>query len=218
MLDLPVLAFDLPGFGESKPLGKFEYSMENYAKFVSRIISELGIEHVVIAGHSMGGAIGVHLVPMLNKKCRGFANLEGNLTFMDCTFSSKIASEPLEAWRSSGKERFLNSISSDAEKRNDNSLKAYVSMAKKAKSEALYYASKSLVDESKSKFYLQNYVKMRIPTLYFYGENNKGLFDGEVELIKNRKEVCYIKNAGHFMMLDNPKHFYLELDRFVKTV
>ncbi|MEM2900202.1 MAG: alpha/beta hydrolase [Thermoplasmata archaeon] len=220
MLDVPVLAFDLPGFGDSKPNTEtnIEYTMESFARFIFKLLSYLEIENVVIAGHSMGGAIGVHLVPLLLGRCRGFANLEGNLTFMDCTFSSKIAEMPYEKWLKEGKDLFLNSLNSEAEKRNDNSLKAYVSMARKAKPEALYYASKSLVEESKSKFYLERYIKMRIPTLYFYGEKNEGLFDGEIELIKNKKEICYIKNAGHFMMLDNPEHFYLELDRFIKTV
>ncbi len=218
MLDSPLLAFDLPGFGESVPHGKFEYTMSNYAKFVERLIKVLGIEYVVIAGHSMGGAIGVHLVPMLGERCKGFANLEGNLTEMDCTGSAIIARNTFESWLKAGKNGYIDMLSSEAEKTNDDSLRAYIRMLEDAKPEALYHASVSLVEESKPKFYLDKYLKFRIPTIYIYGEKNKGRFEGEAALRKANKELCFINGGGHFMMNDNPMQFYNELDRFVKTV
>lgn len=51
-----VITLDLPGFGLSeKPQGR--YSPENYAKVIDGVRREMGLEKVVLVGHSMGGAV-----------------------------------------------------------------------------------------------------------------------------------------------------------------
>lgn len=50
-----VLALDLPGHGRSTPPGR--RTIAHYAAVVSDFIAALGLREVVIAGHSMGGAI-----------------------------------------------------------------------------------------------------------------------------------------------------------------
>lgn len=48
-----VVRIDLPGFGgSSRPLTP---GMETYSEAVCAVLNELGIEHCVLAGHSMGG-------------------------------------------------------------------------------------------------------------------------------------------------------------------
>ncbi|SDR07481.1 alpha/beta fold hydrolase [Flagellimonas zhangzhouensis] len=49
-------ALDLPGFGETA-LNGTTISMENYASVVDEFIKELDLQHVVLAGHSMGGQV-----------------------------------------------------------------------------------------------------------------------------------------------------------------
>ena len=51
-----VVAIDLPGYGKSQK-GNFEYSMAFYARVVDGVIDALGLKHVVLVGHSMGGQI-----------------------------------------------------------------------------------------------------------------------------------------------------------------
>jgi pimeloyl-ACP methyl ester carboxylesterase len=50
------IALDLPGYGKSSK-GKYEASMTYYATIVKDFMEQLGLEKVVLAGHSMGGQI-----------------------------------------------------------------------------------------------------------------------------------------------------------------
>src|SRR4051812_25872435 len=58
-----VIAFDLPGFGESdKPRPTdFDYSPANLAAFSAKLLAELGVTSATIAGHSFGGAVAINL-------------------------------------------------------------------------------------------------------------------------------------------------------------
>ncbi|MAU16929.1 MAG: alpha/beta hydrolase [Muricauda sp.] len=53
-------ALDLPGYGKT-PMGKEPISMENYATIVNGFVEELGLDKVVLMGHSMGGQIAITL-------------------------------------------------------------------------------------------------------------------------------------------------------------
>lgn len=52
-----VYALDLPGFGDSKAPERTVWSMEEYALDVRDFIKHLGLENIIIAGHSMSGGI-----------------------------------------------------------------------------------------------------------------------------------------------------------------
>lgn len=55
LADTRVLALDLPGHGRSDPPGR--RTVGQYATVVEAFITALGLAEVVVAGHSMGGAI-----------------------------------------------------------------------------------------------------------------------------------------------------------------
>jgi pimeloyl-ACP methyl ester carboxylesterase len=55
-----VVALDLPGFGESEmPAG--ELTIESMARVVDAVCRQLGIDHPVVVGNSMGGFVGAEL-------------------------------------------------------------------------------------------------------------------------------------------------------------
>jgi pimeloyl-ACP methyl ester carboxylesterase len=56
-----VIALDMPGFGLSAKPVDHDYSNPSQAKVVASFITELGLENVVIGGHSMGGAHALHV-------------------------------------------------------------------------------------------------------------------------------------------------------------
>lgn len=67
--DYPVYIPDLPGHGQSEPPGSD--SIEAYAQFVIDFTHALGLENVVVAGHSMGGAIAQMVGIMRPENLRG---------------------------------------------------------------------------------------------------------------------------------------------------
>jgi pimeloyl-ACP methyl ester carboxylesterase len=56
---LAVVAIDLPGHGESDPAS--EATVESYADAAGRLLDALGTGPVVVAGHSLGGAVALAL-------------------------------------------------------------------------------------------------------------------------------------------------------------
>ena len=67
--DYPVYIPDLPGHGQSDPPGYD--TIEAYAQFAIDFTTALGLEHVVYAGHSMGGAIALTVGLMQPDNLRG---------------------------------------------------------------------------------------------------------------------------------------------------
>jgi len=66
-----VVSIDLPGHGESGNLGKIN-SMELMADSVNAVLTHLKIEQCVVAGHSMGGYVAIHLAEKHPEKVKGF--------------------------------------------------------------------------------------------------------------------------------------------------
>ncbi len=56
-----VVTLDLPGFGLSAKPVDYTYTNANQARIVGALIRKLGLEKVIIGGHSLGGAIAVHI-------------------------------------------------------------------------------------------------------------------------------------------------------------
>jgi pimeloyl-ACP methyl ester carboxylesterase len=59
--DYYVLALDLPGFGLSDKPSDHDYSNASQAGIIESFIRQMGLEQVIIGGHSMGGAHTVHV-------------------------------------------------------------------------------------------------------------------------------------------------------------
>ncbi|KAI1324430.1 AHL acylase [Xylariaceae sp. FL0255] len=68
-----VIALDLPGHGESEDAKdpNTAYTMPGYAKAAVEVLTKLGISEAVILGWSLGGHIGVEMLPLLGGSARG---------------------------------------------------------------------------------------------------------------------------------------------------
>ncbi|KAK5633964.1 hypothetical protein RRF57_009678 [Xylaria bambusicola] len=68
-----VLSFDLPGHGESENAKDPErtYTMPAYAKAAAEVLQKLEIPKVVVLGWSLGGHIGVEMLPLLPGTMKG---------------------------------------------------------------------------------------------------------------------------------------------------
>ncbi|WP_159716863.1 alpha/beta fold hydrolase [Geminicoccus flavidas] len=66
---VPSLALDLPGHGRSTAPGCD--SIEAYARFVTRVLDEMGIEVACLVGHSMGALVALELALRQPARCAG---------------------------------------------------------------------------------------------------------------------------------------------------
>ena len=65
-----IFALDLLGFGLSAKPTDYDYSNANQAKTIGKFADALNLDSFIVGGHSLGGAIGLH-VAMNNKKTKG---------------------------------------------------------------------------------------------------------------------------------------------------
>jgi pimeloyl-ACP methyl ester carboxylesterase len=56
-----VVAYDMPGYGLSDKPAPFDYRNAHQAEMGSKLIEALGLERVVVGGHSLGGAIALRI-------------------------------------------------------------------------------------------------------------------------------------------------------------
>jgi pimeloyl-ACP methyl ester carboxylesterase len=78
--DFEVMAPDLPGRGGSDPAG--EPSIGGYAETVRRVILKGGRRRVFLAGHSMGGAVAIHVALAYPELLKGLI-LVGTSAYLD---------------------------------------------------------------------------------------------------------------------------------------
>ncbi len=66
----PVIAFDLPGHGESDPLPGMEQSIDVWAKAARRTLDACGVGAMHLYGHNGGACVAAHLAELLGDRVR----------------------------------------------------------------------------------------------------------------------------------------------------
>ncbi|NNM05874.1 MAG: alpha/beta hydrolase [Gemmatimonadetes bacterium] len=87
-----VVTIDLAGHGESG-LGREVWSMSAFGQDVASVVEDLGLEQVILVGHSMGGPVVVEAARVLGDRVRGVVGAD---TFND--LSVKYSPEEVEAF------------------------------------------------------------------------------------------------------------------------
>jgi len=61
-----IVAFDLPGHGESSNAANPEqdYTQPGYARAAVELLTKLGVKEVVVFGWSLGGHVGIEMIPL----------------------------------------------------------------------------------------------------------------------------------------------------------
>lgn len=52
-----VIRFDLPGFGLTGPSPDHQYTVQRYVRFITAVYDHFGLQHSVLGGNSLGGAL-----------------------------------------------------------------------------------------------------------------------------------------------------------------
>lgn len=69
--DFKVVAIDLAGHGDSDAGSRTDFTMTSFGGDVAAVVGDLGLERVVLVGHSMGGGVIVEAAQQLPGKVRG---------------------------------------------------------------------------------------------------------------------------------------------------
>lgn len=210
------LAPDLPGYGKSLwPTDP--YVLEGHARTLGRLLDEIDVGRVVVAGHSMGGVIATHFARLLKRRTAGVLNIEGNISLADCTFSGRIAGQPLEPWLETGYAQFLAGIhesatapgpdGAPASRESAAILRGYAASVTLCDPRQLRQNAIDLVEISRRESLAADLAALEIPVLYAYGAP-RGTGEHSRSLLRAAGiPLLEIAPAGHWCYLDQPAQF-----------
>lgn len=207
-----LIAIDLVGFGESRGPEGFEYSMEEQADVMLKVLDQLEVGSFHLCAHSMGGLIAMEMAGLAPERILSFIDLEGNLTPEDCVFTGRVAAQTYEDFEKRGRREFVYGLRSAAS--GDPAIEEYLETFKMASSAALYKSAVHTVADSKRSL-VEGLSLIRKPC-YIYGERSRGIYPGEKLLQEKGLPLFYIKGAGHFMAVDNPEELYGVIASFIE--
>ncbi|MCX4985638.1 alpha/beta fold hydrolase [Streptomyces sp. NBC_00572] len=195
------LLVDLLGYGLSDRPADFDYRMESQAAVVAAVLDHLGLAGVDLVGHSMGGAVAIHLSAARPDLVARLVVAEPNLYAGGGAFSSPVAAQDEDAFVASGFARML-----AVTDRPD-----YAARLRLADPRALHRSAVALVEGS-TPAPGDLLAALGLPRTFLVGEWS--LPDPEVEKVAGfGVPVIEIPRAGHNLTLDNPDGFATALAR-----
>lgn len=193
---------DLPGFGQSQ-LPPETYNLDQYKNIVLKFIDKLGLNNIVIVGHSFGGSIAIKIASenpsLLNKLV--LVNAAGiryssTLKNIKTTLAKIVQPLFLPSFMQPIRIKFYQLIGSE-----------YLNIPSMSKIFTRVVAENLMP-------LLSNINK---PTLIISGDKDKITPPAHAQEMnrKIKKSKLVILSAGHFSFLDQPEEFSQELIKFI---
>jgi pimeloyl-ACP methyl ester carboxylesterase len=207
-----LICFDNPGTGNSTYYEDALLDVDDLAAITSLFIEHLGITNFILCGTSMGGLTTLlYLKRGGLEKVKAYINIEGNLMPEDCMFSSKVVTYDYDIFRS---QIFPNTI---VDMKNNGNTGYHIianNLQLNTNIRSYYNYSFQTVKYSSTGELLAQYMAMKIPRVFIYGQENRTL-SYLPELLQNGMDVREISNSNHFVFYDNPKELYDVIGDFV---
>ncbi|MDV9187394.1 alpha/beta hydrolase [Streptomyces sp. SR27] len=195
------LLVDLLGHGLSDRPADFDYRMESQAAAVAGLLDHLGVTAVDLVGHSMGGAVAIHLAASRPDLVARLVVAEPNLHAGGGAFSAPVAAQDEAAFVTQGFARMV-----DTTDRPD-----YAARLRLADPLAVHRSAVALVEGS-TPAPGDLLGALTAPRTYLVGELSLPDADAEKAAALGIP-VVEIPRAGHNLMLDNPEDFARALGR-----
>ncbi|MGW9435557.1 alpha/beta fold hydrolase [Streptomyces sp. NPDC055607] len=200
------LLVDLLGHGLSDRPADFDYRMESQAAAVAAVLDHLGVAGADLVGHSMGGAVAIHLAAARPDLIARLVVAEPNLYAGGGAFSSPVAAQSEEAFVTRGFSRML-ALAGRAD---------YAARLRLADPLAVHRSAVALVEGS-TPAAGDLLAGLAMPRTFLVGESS--LPDAAAEKAAAFGiPVIEVPGAGHNLMLDNPDGFTAALARSLAEV
>ena len=204
-----IVAVDLPGHGSSEGSGESDINV--YSLLVKRLFDVLQLKNVIIVGHSLGAAIALTFAAEFGSMIKGVAVVGGGLKMpVNPAIFELLKKEPETAFE-------LMCKFSLAKENRINLTEPLRKSLSGVKTEVLYgdlvaCDKMDLTDKVK---------KISLPSLVICGEEDKMTppqLSREIAVNINGSKTCFIKNAGHMVMMENPEEFNEALIAFAQSL
>lgn len=201
---------DLPGYGRSSWAAE-PMSLEEQADQLARWIQGLGTDRVILFGHSMGGVVGQIICEKYSRLIGAFINVEGNISFEDCSFSSRVGTYSLEDWLEQGYKKIRDAVYRAG--LSDKAMHTYYYSVRMCDPEAFRLNGMELVEMSRNEELAERMAKLDIPSIYLLGDPRGTGKHSRSLLTKAGVPWRAIEKAGHWPFIDNRDEF---IDEFLK--
>jgi pimeloyl-ACP methyl ester carboxylesterase len=207
-----LLTLDLPGTG----LAEFDQAVcpdvSALADLCQLVWTSLIPGPAFVIGASMGGLIAQLLFRRHGTaSLQGFVSIEGNLTPEDCMFSRPVAAISFEELSGTLYDKLVADLLTSPYA---GDRMAAHNMALNLDPRAFHRFSFETVAESDSGRLLDEFLNLRVPRLFLYGDRNRGL-SYLPRLLASDVEVREISESAHFLFYDNPVMMCDEIAGFV---
>lgn len=192
---------DLPGYGRS-PWPEAPIDLEALADLLAAWVEPDSL----VIGHSMGGVLATLVAE--RTRLRGIVNVDGNISFGDCTFSSKAAARalPEDAVGDVAKQVYVDGMTRPE-------LRGYYAAMRFAMPAMFQWHAHELVRISKEETMAGRLAKLNAPFI-------AGVPDGICEASRKMLDAAGVRwvgiePAGHWVYLDQPARFIGEVRHFL---
>jgi len=210
-----LLTFDQPGTGQARFRPEDDLDVSALAELTHALAERLISRPYILAGASMGG-----LITLLQMRrhgtdgIRGYVNIEGNLLAEDCMFSRRAIPHSLDEFTERVFAEGIHELRRST--RAGDRIIAH-NMALNVDARAYYTYSLETVKESDSGVLLEEFLALRMPKLFLYGDANRHL-SYLPRLRAGDVRVVEVPDSGHFVFYDNPVAMYGAIGTFVDQI
>jgi pimeloyl-ACP methyl ester carboxylesterase len=207
---------DLPGYGRSPwPVSSRSVSIDQTVDDLAAWLAARD-DDAVLVGHSLGGVLATLIGERRPDVIRAVIDVEGNSSFGDCTFSSRMAAVDEAEFTAGGYELLTQELWAEAGE--DLSLRGYSASMAFADPWVLWRHASDLVALSRSETLPYRRRKVSVPLLFVAGAP-RGVCARSRELLHAANvQVAEIGDAGHWPFIDQPEVFAEVVARYVESL
>lgn len=204
-----VVAFDMPGYGLSDKPAPFDYRNPHQAEIASHLIKALDLKNVVVAGHSLGGAIAVR-VALLSPAVIGLVVMNPGIITTGVPALAKYVVFPIPRLQARLfgdpgfrarllRRSFVNPAIVDDDVIHD--------LNRTSRSQGYLRGMTALMGQYGGATELGLLPRLEVPSLIVWGGQDRGKPAGEFDELKARlprNDAVLVRGAGHYVHEEAP--------------
>ncbi len=215
LADWDHLQIDLPGYGKT-PHPPSPVTLEAHAEVLVQALDRITSAPFVVIGHSMGGVIGQSVAEKRPDVVRAFLNVEGNISFDDCTWSRRAMEWDEEQFVRSG----FRTLASEILERGMTDLAhaSYYPSVRFCHPATFHRNATELVELSTEERLATRLGALDLPVGYLYGDPGGTGPHSRRLLVKAGIDPEAITSAGHWPWIDQPDLFPRRVAAFLASL